>query len=32
VTALLSVILFLFTYLVEYAVIPWNAKARRHGK
>lgn len=32
VTALLSVILFLFTYLVEYAVIPWNAKARRRGK
>lgn len=32
VTAVLSVVLFLLTYVVEYLVIPWNIKARKRGK
>jgi len=32
VTAVLSVLLFLLTYVVEYLVIPWNIKARKRGK
>jgi ABC-type nitrate/sulfonate/bicarbonate transport system permease component len=32
VTAALSVCLFLLTYLIEYAAIPWSIKARRRGQ